>query len=67
MMGVKMQPEKVEDLIFRRMLNIENICLDEKISDKDFRYKVRVEIRSLLADISNVLKLLEKTSEAEIK
>ena len=47
-------PEKVEDAIFRRMLNIENICMDQKISDKDFRYRVRVEIRDLLADISKL-------------
>ena len=46
-----MIPERVEDLIFRRMLNIENICMKQDISDKEFRYKVRTEVRALLADI----------------
>lgn len=54
-----MIPENVEDAIFRRMLNIENICMDKEISDKDFRYRVRVEIRALLVDISG--------SEGEVK
>ena len=47
--------ENVDDMIFRRMLNIQNICFEKTISDKEFRYRVEMEVRDLLSDVQNAM------------